>query len=171
MDRDKSISITTPNSTPSPLPLHRKPSLKVVLMIAKDPGLLPLLLSMLQSQYPQETHEKGVYFSVENCRFDLRTALLSDIRKILSDANLAKVVLFFFDLQDKTALRETKDAANALKVAIRMDAQRYLVGYNAGKEKDETQKVTEVASLLGFLYMEIPFPQQSNLQLLQSMQK
>jgi len=168
MDRDKPESTTTLNS--APLPHHPRPSSKVVLMIANSSALFPLLLNMLQTQHSLTTHEKGVYFSVEKSQFDLRTTTSSDVRKVLSDANEAKVVLFFFDLQDAKALREAKDTANAFKAAFRMDAERYLVGYNAGEEGSETQKAIEAAAYLGFLYMEIPFPKPSNSLLIQSMQ-
>lgn len=173
LDRDKPVSTTSPSIFPphSPLSQRPKPSSKVVLLIAHDPALFPLLLTMLQTQYSLETHEKGVYFSAENCQFDLRTVASSDVRKVVSDANEAKVVMFFFDLQDRKALIRAKDTANAFKAAIRMDAQRYLVGYNACEKGDETQKAVEAAGLLGFLYVEIPFPKPSNRQLVQSMQK
>lgn len=178
MDRDKPPPESNPPSNlPAPDPsagfLTKKPKevLKLILMIASDTAVLPRMLSMLQQDYQMETHEKGVYLIVEEWKFDIRTASGADVGKIVSDANQAKVVFFFFDLKDPRGLSSAYDQASTFKTATRKDSLKYLVGYNSAISDSASQEAGEAAADLGLMYLEIPFPRPSSHQLVERMKK
>ena len=177
-DRDKPPdSKEKPQVVPPPDPpsgfLTKKPkdSTKQVLFIANDPPMLPLLLSMLRSEYQLEDHDKGLYLLSDEWKFDIRTADSTDVRKIAADGNQAKVVFFFFDLRDSRALRATYDVASTFKATTRASSQKYLVGYNSAISDSASQEAGEAAADLGFMYLEIPYPRPSGRQLVERMKK
>lgn len=177
-DRDKPPnSKEKPQAVPPPDPpsgfLTKKPkdSTKLVLFIANDPAMLTPLLSMLRNEYQLEDHDKGLYLLAEEWRFDLRTAVSTDVHRIASEGKQAKVVFFFFDLKDPRALRATYDVANTFKAATRADSQKYLVGYNSAISDSASQEAGDTAADLGFMYLEIPYPRPSGRQLVERMKK
>jgi hypothetical protein len=153
--------------------LTRKPkdNLKLILLMGSDSSLLSRLLDMMSSEYQTEAHDKGVYLLVEEWKFDIRTALTTDVSKFTSEANQAKVVFFFFDLKDSRALMDTHDVATTFKAATRAESQKYLVGYNSAISDNAAQEAGEAAADLGFMYFEIPFPRPSGRQLIERMKK
>ena len=179
MDRDKHPEVeekprlSTSHADPSSGYLTRKPkdNLKLILLMGSDSTFLSRLLDMMSSEYQVEAHDKGVYLQVEDWKFDIRTALTTDVSKFASQANQAKVVFFFFDLKDSRALKDTHDVAATFKAATRAESKKYLVGYNSAISDHAAQEAGDAADDLGFVYFEIPFPRPSGRQLIERMKK